>query len=145
MLSPSSSGDRPSAAVTRATAITVSTILEQVTENTRQIRSGDTDNESGYSAESLVVFDAVTQANSNVHASSEANAQYRGMGTTVVVVMFYDDRFTVADLNVAAVLSWCKPARVRLNEFPNLDAWLTRCLDRPARRRAQSAKPTAGK
>ena len=79
-----------------ASAITVSTILEQVTENTRQIKNGDTDNESGYSAESLIIFDAVTQANSNVHASSEANAQYRGMGTTVVVVMFYDDRFTVA-------------------------------------------------
>jgi len=79
-----------------ASAITVSTILEQVTENSRQIRSGDTDNESGYSAESLIIFDAVTQANSNVHTSSEANAQYRGMGTTVVVVMFYDDRLTVA-------------------------------------------------
>jgi len=79
-----------------ASAITVSTILEQVTANTKQIKSGDTENESGYSAESLIIFDAVTQANSNVHASSEANAQYRGMGTTVVVVMFYDDRFTVA-------------------------------------------------
>lgn len=79
-----------------ASAITVSTVLEQVSEKTKQIRSGDTDDDTGYSAESLVVFDAVTRANSNVHDSSEANAQYRGMGTTVVVLMFYDDRFTVA-------------------------------------------------
>jgi len=47
------------------------------------------------------------------------------------------DHFTVADLNVAAVLSWCKPARYSLKEFPNLSNWLNRCLDRPARKRAQ--------
>ena len=52
-----------------------------------------------------------------------------------------DDRFTVADLNMAAVFSWCKPARVPLNDYPNLSAWLDRCLARPARRRAQAAGP----
>ena len=45
--------------------------------------------------------------------------------------------FTVADLNVAAVLSWSKPARFSLKPYPQLDAWLKRCLDRPARKRAQ--------
>lgn len=48
-----------------------------------------------------------------------------------------DQRFTVADLNVASVLSWCKPARVSLRETPHLDAWLSRCLARPARKKAQ--------
>ncbi len=46
-------------------------------------------------------------------------------------------RFTVADLNVAAVLSWARPARLSLREWPVLDDWLDRCLERPARRRAQ--------
>jgi glutathione S-transferase len=50
-----------------------------------------------------------------------------------------DARFTVADLNLAAVLSWCKPARISLRDYPDLDGWLKRCLDRPARRRAQSS------
>ena len=49
-----------------------------------------------------------------------------------------DGRFTVADLNVAAVLSWAKPARLSLAQLPNLDGWLRRCLERPARRRAQA-------
>jgi glutathione S-transferase len=49
------------------------------------------------------------------------------------------DRFTVADLNVAAVLSWCKPARVDLGDYPQLASWLGRCLERPARRAAQKA------
>lgn len=48
-------------------------------------------------------------------------------------------RFTVADLNVAAVLSWAKPARIGLDEYPHMSAWLERCLERPARRQAQSA------
>lgn len=47
------------------------------------------------------------------------------------------NRFTVADLNVAAVLTWSKPARFSLKPYPHLDAWLKRCLDRPARKRAQ--------
>lgn len=50
-----------------------------------------------------------------------------------------EDRFTVADLNVAAVLAWCRPARVSLGDHPNLDTWLKRCLARPARKQAQSA------
>jgi glutathione S-transferase len=47
--------------------------------------------------------------------------------------------FTIADLNVASVLSWCKPARVPLDAYPNLGAWLARCLERPARQQAQRA------
>jgi glutathione S-transferase len=49
------------------------------------------------------------------------------------------DRFTVADLNVAAVLAWCKPARLPLQDTPQLAAWLDRCLARPARKRAQQS------
>lgn len=49
-----------------------------------------------------------------------------------------DERFTVTDLNVAAVLSWTRPARYSLRSLPQTQAWLDRCLDRPARKRAQS-------
>ncbi len=79
-----------------ASAITVSTVLEYVTEKIKKIKAGETDEETGYSMESLAVHEAVALANKNVHDSSEANAQYRGMGTTIVVTLFYDNRFTVA-------------------------------------------------
>lgn len=49
------------------------------------------------------------------------------------------DRFSVADLNVAAVLSWSKPARLSLKPWPHVDRWLSACLDRPARKAAQTA------
>ena len=79
-----------------ASAITVSTVLDIITKNHKKINSGDSDEKTGYSMESLAIHNAVSQANKNVHDSSQENAQYRGMGTTVVVVMFYDNRFTVA-------------------------------------------------
>lgn len=47
------------------------------------------------------------------------------------------DRFTVADLNVAAVLSWAKPAKLNLSDRPHLLDWLDRCLKRPAFKRAR--------
>ena len=42
------------------------------------------------------------------------------------------DRFTIADLNVASVLSWAKGARLDLSAYPNMAKWLDTCLGRPA-------------
>ena len=42
------------------------------------------------------------------------------------------DRFTVADLNVAIVLSTFSRLSLELTRFPNLRTWLDTCLARPA-------------
>jgi len=42
------------------------------------------------------------------------------------------DRFTVADLNVAIVLSTFSRLGLELTRYPNLRAWLDTCLARPA-------------
>ncbi len=49
--------------------------------------------------------------------------------------------FTVADLNVAAVIS--RAIDMDLSAVPHLKAWLTRCLDRPAARAALELKTKA--
>lgn len=49
--------------------------------------------------------------------------------------------FTVADLNVAAVIS--RAIDMDLSAVPTLKAWLTRCLDRPAARAALALKTKA--
>jgi glutathione S-transferase len=46
--------------------------------------------------------------------------------------------FTVADLNVAAVIS--RAADMDLSAWPNLKTWLSRCLDRPGARAALALK-----
>jgi glutathione S-transferase len=49
--------------------------------------------------------------------------------------------FTVADLNVAAVIS--RAVDMDLSAVPNLKAWLSRCLERPAARKALALKTKA--
>lgn len=46
------------------------------------------------------------------------------------------DRFTVADLNVASILTIAGPAQVSLTAWPNVQRWLAACTDRPAAKRA---------
>ncbi|HZR80454.1 MAG TPA: glutathione S-transferase family protein [Candidatus Binatia bacterium] len=47
------------------------------------------------------------------------------------------ESFTVADLNVASVLTWAALARLDLSSAPAASAWLARCTARPALARAQ--------
>jgi len=47
------------------------------------------------------------------------------------------DSFTVADLNVASILSWARPARIDLSGVPKMADWFKRCADRPAARAAR--------
>jgi glutathione S-transferase len=48
--------------------------------------------------------------------------------------------FSVADLNVASILSWGRMARLRLSSHPEVKAWLEKCLARPAYRRVRDWK-----
>ena len=50
------------------------------------------------------------------------------------------NRFTVADLCVASVASWVRPAAALLAQYPALSAWLKVCLDRPAQAQARAMK-----
>jgi glutathione S-transferase len=42
------------------------------------------------------------------------------------------DDFTVADLNVAVILSWARRAEMDFSFVPEVDRWLDACLARPA-------------
>lgn len=46
------------------------------------------------------------------------------------------DAFGVADLNVASVLVWARMVRFDLSRWPGVDAWLARCAERPAAKKA---------
>ena len=48
-----------------------------------------------------------------------------------------EERFTVADLNVAGVLSPSRARHLDLTPFDNLSGWLRRCYTRPAARAAR--------
>jgi len=40
--------------------------------------------------------------------------------------------FTVADLNLASILAWARPARIDMSPFPKVAEWLKNCAERPA-------------
>jgi glutathione S-transferase len=44
------------------------------------------------------------------------------------------DDFTVADLNVASILAWARPAQIDTAPFPKVAEWLKNCAERPAAR-----------
>jgi glutathione S-transferase len=48
------------------------------------------------------------------------------------------NRFTVADLCVASVANWIRPAPGLLLEYPAVNAWLKACLARPAHVKSRS-------
>jgi len=50
------------------------------------------------------------------------------------------DRFTVADVCVASVASWIRPATGLLAQHPAVAAWLKVCLDRPAQAQSRALK-----
>jgi glutathione S-transferase len=50
------------------------------------------------------------------------------------------DAFSVADLNVASVLSLSRLAVFDLSKWPRVNAWLGRCLERPAQKRVREKR-----
>jgi len=50
------------------------------------------------------------------------------------------ERFTVADVCVASVVGWIRPAGSLLATYPAVSSWLTLCLDRPAQAQARGMK-----
>ena len=47
------------------------------------------------------------------------------------------ERFTVADINVASVLAWIRPAPELIEQFSSVHSWLQLCLARPAQQRVR--------
>ena len=47
-------------------------------------------------------------------------------------------RFTVADLCVASVVAWVRPAEQLLSQFPLTQHWLHQCLGRPAQKQSRT-------
>lgn len=94
-----------------ASAIAVASIHHQVIGKLPRVRPGQTDPESGLSLESLVVRDAVLEANSGIYTTAQREPQCQGMGTTVLVCLFRQDRVIVAHVGDSRLY------RLRGNDF----------------------------
>ena len=79
-----------------ASAIAVNTILNHLHEYLPPLRTGAKDKGSGLGKESSVAKQAIAEANLEILSAAESQPQFRGMGTTVVLGLFYDNRLAVA-------------------------------------------------
>ncbi len=81
-----------------ASALAINTILTDLesTISSRKQQDAGTDEASGYSLESLAVRDTLKKCNQVIYNAAQSQPQYRGMGTTIVLALFYDNRLTIA-------------------------------------------------
>jgi len=80
-----------------ASALAVNSILNDLPAELDRCKNLDIDeNISGYSYQSIAIKNSIEKANSVIFDAASKQLQYEGMGTTIVVTMFYDNRLTVA-------------------------------------------------
>lgn len=79
-----------------ASAMAVELVTTRLREVIGSVEAGQVDDETGYSRESLEVGNAVALANGAIHQVARTQPQCAGMGTTIVALLFYDNRMTVA-------------------------------------------------
>jgi len=80
-----------------ASALAVNSILNDLPAELERCKKLDIDeNISGYSYQSMAIKNSVEKANAVIFEAASKQMQYEGMGTTIVVTMFYENRLTVA-------------------------------------------------
>lgn len=79
-----------------ASAMAVEIITEEISTKVLNLPAAQIDNEIGFTGESILTRDAIIHANNSIHAAANSRAGCAGMGTTVLVSLFYSDRITAA-------------------------------------------------
>ena len=81
-----------------ASSMTVDTIIDLLQKKLPHIKPGQTDSKSGYSLESICVQEAIESANDLVFKAADANPKHSGMGTTIIVLLFYDNALSLVHI-----------------------------------------------
>ena len=81
-----------------ASSMTIDTVIDELQQKLPEIVPGEVDEASGFSIESICIQDAVVAANNLVYKTAESNPEHKGMGTTIVVLQFYNNSFSLAHI-----------------------------------------------
>ena len=79
-----------------ASAIAVTSTYEQITRGLKKIQPGAVDEATGLSAQSMLVKQAIIDANSKIYSTATNEASCQGMGTTIVIGLVHDGILSVA-------------------------------------------------
>lgn len=97
-----------------ASGIAVRTVLEFVGEACQREDRGALDPESRMMRQSIVLRDAVARANKIIHQTAKSQPQCDGMGTTIVALLFHDNRVSIAHVGDSRIY------RLRRGRFEQL-------------------------
>ncbi|HEY8119521.1 MAG TPA: Stp1/IreP family PP2C-type Ser/Thr phosphatase [Methylophilaceae bacterium] len=81
-----------------ASEIATLTIVAELKEAMQAMAPGQTDKATGMQAESQLVYEAVKKANESIYHVSQTQPQCAGMGTTLVVGLFTNDKILVGHI-----------------------------------------------
>ncbi len=76
-----------------ASGLAVETIIQGCAERLDGV--GHDNDDAAYAPESVLTRELIEHANTIVHETARTQPQYEGMGTTVVVLLLYDDRLSI--------------------------------------------------
>ncbi|MFK7794350.1 MAG: Stp1/IreP family PP2C-type Ser/Thr phosphatase [Gammaproteobacteria bacterium] len=79
-----------------ASELAISTVLSELEERIPQLTPGELDQQTGYSNESLAVREAIISANEKIYQKGMNDPECRGMGTTLVMAVLYNNQVTIA-------------------------------------------------
>jgi protein phosphatase len=79
-----------------ASAMAVDLVLRLLKDDLKKVDVGEMDNETGYSKEALFARKSVVTANNAIIEAAQFSPECAGMGTTVVVAVFYLDKLAVS-------------------------------------------------
>jgi serine/threonine protein phosphatase PrpC len=97
-----------------ASAIAVTGIYTNIKSGLKNSKPKGIDQASGLDKHSVLVRDAVKQANSSIYNTAQADEQCRGMGTTVVTAITYQDSISIAHVGDSRLY------RIRGNDFKQI-------------------------
>lgn len=110
-----------------ASAVAISTIMQHIRRRLPQLKPQQIDPETGFSLESIIARDAIREANYDVYRAAQDHAKYEGMGTTALLVLFYDNHFTVAHVGDSRLY---RVREGRLDKITNDHSLIQELVDR---------------
>jgi protein phosphatase len=79
-----------------ASGMAINTIIQELSGTLRQLKPGQKDETGKYTLDSVLLRHAIEKANTAIFDTASRGTACEGMGTTVVVAAFYDQRVSIA-------------------------------------------------
>ncbi|MEQ9210842.1 MAG: Stp1/IreP family PP2C-type Ser/Thr phosphatase, partial [Pseudomonadales bacterium] len=79
-----------------ASAMTVAHVLERFRKSYKNLDHGGLDWESGLTQETILLQDAIKEANQEIYNAAQSSLSNRGMGTTAVGMLFLNNKVSIA-------------------------------------------------